>query len=365
LTEQKEYPELARFGRYLRAKTYLLGTPLELKKFFKPAFQFPQKPEDIIEPVSKQLLLSEVNSLPSNSLLFKQSNFNVYCAEASLLPNVLCEIGRLREITFREVGEGTNCKIDIDEYDLYYNHLFIWDDLTNSIAGAYRIGMGSEIMHSYGIKGFYLRSLFKMKKGCIPILNESLELGRSFIPKEYQRTPLPLFMLWKGILHFLVRNPDYRYLIGPVSISNSFTNMSKSMIVSFIMKNHFDHQMADLVKPKKKFIPRFNDGVDFLIENAKTLKDVDFVIKDVEDKNRIPILLKKYIELNGKIICFNIDPKFNDALDGLLVLDLMKVPEDTIRMLSKEMDSRLMKSRFKFLEQEPVEYYEFDSVPQF
>jgi hypothetical protein len=85
----------------------------------------------------------------------------------------------------------------------------------------------------------------------------------------------------------------------------------------------------------------------------------------VEDKNRIPILLKKYIELNGKIICFNIDPKFNDALDGLLVLDLMKVPEDTIRMLSKEMDSRLMKSRFKFLEQEPVEYYEFDSVPQF
>ena len=364
VAEQNEHPDIDLLGRYLRAKTYTLGSSLEVKKFFKPANTVAVKQEEVIEAVDKSVLKSEVESLPERCLLFKQANYNVLCAEAKLLPNVLTELGRLRELTFREVGEGTNLKTDIDEFDLYYNHLFIWDEVTNSIAGAYRIGMGGEIVHSFGLKGFYLRSLFKMKKELKPLMSESLELGRSFIVKEFQRTPLPLFLLWKGILHFLVRNPDYRYLVGPVSISNSFSNASKSMIVDFIMKNHFNEVLADFVTPRKRFKPNLSDESTVLTENAKSLKDIDLIIKDIDSNHRIPILLKKYIELNGKIICFNIDPKFNDALDGLLVLDLHNVPEDTIRMLSKEMDGKLLQARFKNIVPNAM-YFEYDTVPQF
>jgi putative hemolysin len=361
--EQNEYGDNDKFGRFLRAKTYTLGSAIEVKKFFKPANTVNVKQEEIIEAVDKSLLKGEIESLPERCLLFKQSNFNVFCAEAKLLPNVITELGRLRELTFREVGEGTNQKTDIDEFDLYYNHLFIWDEISNSIAGAYRIGMGGEIVHSYGLKGFYLRSLFKMQKELKPLMSESLELGRSFIVKEYQRTPLPLFLLWKGILHFLIRNPDYRYLVGPVSISNSFSNVSKSMIVDFIMKHHYNAVLADFVKPRKRFKPNLNHESALLTENAKSLKDIDIIIKDIESDHRIPILLKKYIELNGKIISFNIDPKFNDSLDGLLVLDLHNVPEDTIRMLSKEMDGKLLQARFKNMPN--AMYCEYDTVPQF
>ena len=363
--EQNEYADIDKFGRFLRAKTYMLGSDIDLNKFFAQPISADQKQESIIEPVQRSLLLQEVESLPDSCLLFKQASFNVYCAQAHLIPNTLTELGRLREITFREVGEGTNLKIDLDDYDLYYNHLFIWDDSNNSIAGAYRIGMGSKILHDYGTKGFYLRSLFKISKEFKPILNESLELGRSFIVKEYQRTPLPLFLLWKGILHFLVRNPDYRYLIGPVSISNNFSKISKSMIVDYIMKNHYNHKLAGMVRPRKKFKPTFPNDSYMLTENAKSLKDIDAIIKDIEDNSRVPILLKKYIELNGKIISFNIDPKFNDTLDGMLVLDLLKIPENTIRMLSKEMDANLLKSRFKYLDSMTLEYAEYDFVPQY
>jgi putative hemolysin len=364
VAEQNEYAEVERYGRFLRAKTYMLGTLVEVKRFFKPAHKFPVKQETIVDAIDKQLLKDEIELLPPDCLLFKQVNYSVYCAGALKIPKVLCEIGRLRELTFRAVGEGTNRKTDVDEYDLYYNHLFLWDESTHSIAGAYRIGMGKEILHNYGVKGFYLRSLFKMKKEFVPVLNESIELGRSFIVKEFQRTPLPLFLLWKGILHFLVRNLDYRYLIGPVSISNSFSNLSKSMIVDFITKKHFNNDLAKYVKPKKRFRVKLNRDARRITKNVKTLKDIDHIVKDIESDNRFPVLLRKYIELNGKIICFNIDPKFNDALDGLLVLDLFNIPEETIQMLSKEMDNNLLKSRFHFMNDLTLEYNEFNVVPQ-
>jgi putative hemolysin len=131
--------------------------------------------------------------------------------------------------------------------------MFIWDEEEERIVGAYRIGKGKEIIEQYGKRGFYLHSLFRMDENFIPVLNESLELGRSFVIKDYQRKPMPLFLLWKGILYFLLKNPEYRYLIGPVSISNNYSNISKSLIISFIMKNHLDWKMARYVKPRNSF----------------------------------------------------------------------------------------------------------------
>ena len=281
--------------------------------------------------------------------MFTSKNYNVICVPSTEIPHVLQEIGRLRELTFRNVGEGTNRSIDIDEYDFYYHQLIIWDNKANKIVGAYRLGKGKDILAQYGIGGFYLNSLFKIKKAYTPYLEESIELGRSFIVEEYQRKPLPLFLLWKGLLVFLLKNTDYRYLIGPVSISNDFSKFSKSLIVEFVKRYHFNEELAEYIKPRKKFVVKPDKNVDteLLTDFEKgDISKIDKVIYDIECNYKFPILLKKYLQLNAKIIGFNIDPKFNDALDGLLVLDIFDVPENFIRALSKELNDESILERF-------------------
>lgn len=325
---------------YLRARTYALSTGLEEeKKIFNPRnlFKIHKTPQDTVAPIDAGMLVVEADKLREKFLVWTEKNYEVYIAPASAIPNTIREIGRLREVTFREVGEGTNKSIDLDEYDIYYNHLFIWDFEAKMIIGAYRIGKGDEIFYSMGIKGFYTAELFKIKAQFIPVLRRSLELGRSWIRKEYQTKPLPLFLLWKGILKYLIDNPRYRYLIGPVSISNTFSKFSKSLIVDYITRHHFDHEMALYVKPRKKFKVDFSKiDTTLLMEGGDSLKGLDNLISEVETRNmKIPVLLRQYIALNAKIICFNIDPKFSDSLDGFLVVDLENIPAEMLEKLGK------------------------------
>lgn len=325
---------------FLRAKTYALGAGLaEEKKLFSPSnlFKIRKTPEEIVPETDAAILEKEVAALREKYRYVAEGNYELFIAPPSTVPCVIREIGRLREITFREVGEGTNKKIDLDEYDIYYHHLFIWDIEAKKIVGAYRIGLGDEIFYSMGKKGFYVAELFKIKSQLMPVLRKSLELGRSFIRKEYQQKPIPLFLMWKGIFRFLVVNPRYRYLIGPVSISNSFSKLSKSLIVDYINRNHFDHELAQYVKPRKKFKVDFSSvDTDILKGGEDNFKMLDSIISDIEVRSmKVPVLLRQYIGLNAKIICFNIDPKFADSLDGFLVLDLEKVPQEMLEKLAK------------------------------
>ncbi len=348
--EQDEFTDIAHFGRYLRARTYALGTALEVKRFYIPSFQPKiKKVEPIVEPVDRKALTNEINCLKEKYTLFTNKNFVVLCAPSTEMPNALYEIGRLREITFRDVGEGTNRSMDIDEYDFYYHQLIIWDEDENKIVGAYRLGKGKDILAQYGINGFYITSLFKIQKSFTNYLNESIELGRSFIVKEYQRKPLPLFLLWKGLLFFILKNTDYRYLIGPVSISNDFSKFSKSLIVEFIKKYHYNNELAKFIKPRKKFVVKPDKFVDrelFIEAENGDVSKLDKLIFDIESTYKFPILLKKYLQLNSKIIGFNIDPKFNNALDGLLMLDILDVPQTFIKALSKELNDESILERF-------------------
>src|SRR6201996_4948517 len=327
---------------FLRARTYALGTGLEEeKKIFSPRnlFKIKKKEQEIVKPINTAILEKEVESLREDYTVWVEKNYEVFIVPTSTIPNVIREIGRLREITFREIGEGTNKAVDLDEYDIYYHHLFIWDTDAKLVVGAYRIVLGDEIFYSLGKKGFYVAELFKIKEQFTPVLKKSLELGRSFIRKEYQQKPLPLFLLWKGILKYLIDNPRYRYLIGPVSISNSFSKFSKSLIVDYINRNHFDHEMAQYVKPRKKFrVDLSSIDTDLLMSGEDSFKGLDNLISEVETHNmKVPVLLRQYIALNAKIICFNIDPKFADCLDGFLVLDLEKVPQDILEKLGKNL----------------------------
>lgn len=327
-----------------------MNDPVITETFFKSAMcKKEETKQNIIEPVDSESLLSDINQIADNCYLFKKGNYSVYCAPFTQIPNIMREIGRLREITFREIGEGTNKKLDMDQYDTYYNHLFIWDNDKKKIAGSYRIGKGKDILNKYGKNGFYISSLFKIKNGFLSVLEKSLELGRSFIVKEYQRQPMSLFLLWKGILWYLIKNPDYQYLIGPVSISNFYSGQSKSLIEQFLKVNYFDYSMSTFIVPRNKFkIPKriYQTNRIILEEIDNDIKILDLYIKELQPELSLPVLIKRYLQMNGKIIGFNIDPDFCNCLDGLMFVNISDIPFYMLQALAKEMEQSQLKNRF-------------------
>lgn len=334
--ELAEFNSAARAQRYVKAYLYALGSKISVKKLFKMNFKKPTAPETIIDPVPIQDIEAELELLRQNNQLLQQkNNYDIFLGRTELIPNILREIGRLREVTFREVGEGTNQKLDIDNYDLYYDHLFVWDRTERCIIGAYRLGRGKEIIAQHGASGFYITSLFDIDDPLIPVLEKTLELGRSFVVKKYQQKPLPLFLLWQGILCFLRENKEYQYLMGPVSISNDFTVFSKDLMIAFIRKHYFNNELAQHVHPRKEFVVQTDmDDIEIILERRNDLQQLDKFISSIEPNYlKIPVLLKQYIRQNAKIIAFNVDPLFNNCLDGLMILDLNDVPEDTFEML--------------------------------
>ena len=347
--DQDKFSDVHQLGRYLRSKTYCLDSGIEVKKFFNYSLKSQPKPEPIVEPQSKNLIFNEINTLRTDNHLFAIKNYDVFCTPSNQIPVIMNELGRLREITFREVGEGTNQATDIDEFDLYYQQMIIWDNEAQQIVGGYRIGFGNEILTQFGINGFYTHSLFKMKSGFGETLKQSMELGRSFIVKEYQRKPLPLFLLWKGFLYLLLKNPEYRFLLGPVSISNTYSSISKELIIRYIMANYFDYKRAAFVKPRKRFKVRTKDEhLNTALESmTPDLHSIDKFIGDIDQYNSgLPVLLKKYLGLNAKIAAFNVDPKFNDCIDGLLILDIFDIPKSVIESLGKEVNDASLLNRF-------------------
>lgn len=338
------FEDLDQLSRFLRAKTYALGTPLDVRKEYFFRRQFPKKAKPVVDAVDPADLLNDINVLPESAHLFDHQNIACYVGSARQLPHVLKEIGRLREVTFRAVGEGTNNPCDIDEYDLYYQHLFLWDKEKHAIIGAYRIGLGGEIIRRYGSRGFYTCSLFRMSSELNTILNQSIELGRSFITAEYQKQRMPLFLLWKGILAVLITSPEYRYVIGPVTISGSYKDISKGLIIEFVKRHYYDHELAAFVKPRTPYRPKASQVDQEALLNAteNDLKKLDKMIAEIEPSSfTIPVLLKKYLHQNARILGFNLDPKFNNALDGLMLLDLHNLPAETVENLQKEFGAAL------------------------
>ncbi|MBL7941804.1 MAG: GNAT family N-acetyltransferase, partial [Flavobacteriales bacterium] len=290
-------------------------------------------------PVPADALRTEIEGLTEYRVL-QYDPFDAYVVSASRAPLCIKEIGRLREITFRAVGEGTNRSSDLDEFDLHYDHLILWDTQALQIAGAYRLGDGRNIIERYGLQGFYTNSLFRMHPRMKAILRNSLELGRSFIVPAYQKHRLPLFLLWKGILCYLSKKQYFRYIIGPVSISNEYRDISKSLITEFVKQNYFDQHLSRYVEPRHAFRPKLPlIDTEVLVEATQhDLRKLDKMITEIEPLHvAMPVLLKKYLQQNAKILAFNSDPKFNDALDGLMLLDVKNLPSDTVENLQREM----------------------------
>ncbi len=332
IDEQKKFKTHEELGKYLRAMVYALGAPLSQRKSFQQRLQSLRRPKKIVEPGDSVLVQKEMDYLRRGKPLVARNDYEVFLAPANEIPDTLREIGRLRELTYRKVGEGTNQSIDLDEFDRYYQHLFLFDRSEKKIVGAYRFGQGDEIFERFGKKGFYTSTLFNYDEKILHYLKNTLELGRSFVVEEYQRKAFPLFLLWKGIEKYLSENRQYRYLLGPVSISSSYSELTRSLIIQFIKRHYYDPELAKSVHARQEFEVMEDDELGILLDNyPDDMNELDKLISEIEPSHfKVPVLLKKYIRQNARIIGFNIDPKFNSALDGLMILDLKNLPEDTL-----------------------------------
>ncbi|MGB6268049.1 MAG: lysophospholipid acyltransferase family protein [Olleya sp.] len=359
INDQAEHESLSDFSEFIRKKTYMLSNTFEPKEKIidtisssLKAPKTPKVPKQIVTAVSQEAMINEVEALRQKDCkLLTSKNYEVFLAKAEDMTNLLREIGRLREITFREVGEGTNESIDLDQFDKYYHHLFLWDNEAKVLAGAYRMGLGSQIFANHGINGFYLQDLFGFEPELYKMMSESIEMGRAFIIKEYQQKPMPLFLLWKGIVHTTLRYPEHKYLIGGVSISNQFSEFSKSLMIEFMKSHYYDPYVAQYVHPKKEFKVKLKDAdKDFVFDATEAdLNKFDKIIDEIEPGAlRLPVLLKKYIKQNARLVAFNVDPLFNNAVDGLMYIKIADLPESTVRPVMEEFQAELER---KFTEQ--------------
>ena len=346
--DQAEFKDLESFTGYLRRKTYMLANVFEKKKLFEKiphTLKLPKSPKKIATETKSELMEAEVEKCRQlDKRLLVSKNFEVFLAKREIIPNIVQELGRLREITFREIGEGTNNPVDLDPFDDHYYHLFLWDSDAKKVAGAYRMGMGAEIFKDHGINGFYLQDLFRFEPELYKMMSESIEMGRAFIIREYQQKPMPLFLLWKGIVHCTLRFPEHKYLIGGVSISNKFSNFSKSLMIEFMRSNYYDPYVAQYVRPKKEFKVKLEDAdKDIVFDKSEAdLNKFDKIIDEIEPENlRLPVLIKKYIKQNAKVVAFNVDPLFNNAVDGLMYIRIADLPESTVKPVMEEFQKEL------------------------
>ena len=345
--DQDAFKTLPDFYKFIRRKTYMLANPFEKSnRLISPQKIKIKKVAKKISPQrSLGLFRAEVDALrETNSRLLQSKNYEVFFASAKDIPNIIHEIGRLREITFRAIGEGTNKETDLDKFDNYYHHLLLWDAVAEKLVGAYRMGLGKEIYKKYGIKGFYVQSLFRIEPELHQMMDNTIEMGRAFIIDEYQQKPMPLFLLWKGIVHVTLRYPQYKYLMGGVSISNQFSDFSKSLMIEFMKSHYYDPYIAQYIRPKKEYKVKLKDGdKDFVFDASKAdMQKFDKIIDEIEPGIlRIPVLIKKYVKQNARLVAFNVDPKFNNAIDGLMYIKVADIPESTVKPVMEEFQLEL------------------------
>jgi len=335
LNEIAEYKDLQSLGKFLRSRTYALEANVKSEIF---------RPEEIYSnpialPKNRRSLVKEINLLSKDKHLFTTGHFSCYLSDSKSIPILMHELGRKREEAFRAVGEGTKKPLDTDEYDDYYKHLILWDKHKSRVVGAYRLGYGKDILAKKGIKGFYSKTLFDYEPEFVDYLKHSIELGRSFVSVEYQKEALPLMLLIKGLLYSVLNDSNVKYLIGPVSISSWYPKFYRSLIIQYLREYHSIEGMEKQLRPKNPFFPDFlrSNPEDLMKGRSESIEKFDrYLMKLSDNEFRLPTLLKKYLKINAKIINYNVDPDFNYCVDGLVFMDIMKVPKQEIINLARD-----------------------------
>ncbi len=328
----KELNSRTQVMRYLRTKTYLLAER-HSPQFLLGRAGSPKRPEETLtDAILPRRMVEEIASLPLDQRILVSGQFEVWYAQSDQIPWLLQEIGRLREISFREVGEGTGKRSDIDLFDSYYSHLFVWDTKKHGIVGGYRLGHADQILQNYGPKGLYVHSLFKLAPELQEGLSQAIEVGRSFVTPAYQRSYSALMLLWKGVATYMALRPRYNVLFGPVSISNEYHPISQQILVRFLKYHKFERARASLVKPRRPFRPKDHEAASLVDLDSGDLRLVADLLGTVETDDRgVPVLLRQYLKLGGRILGFNIDSDFGNSIDCLLWVDMRRTELPLLR----------------------------------
>ena len=351
-SEIELYENPKQLAAYLRSRSYALEANIPAKAAEKKVAHM----ETIVAPVELPLMQAELEAIREKSFLYSSSDYDCYLTDYEDIPNLMREIARLREETFRAIGEGTGKSLDQDEFDKHFKQLILWDKVKQKIAGCYRLGIGSEIIPRFGIKGFYVSTLVNIDESFSDKLSHTIELGRSFVPLEYQKEVLPLMLLLRGLSDVVVRYPEINHFIGPVSVSAWYPIFYQSLIARFVSEKHaVEDELQGKVTPKTLFVPDFlKVDPDVLLEN--NMNGVDkfdkFLFRLSNGLYRLPTLFKKYLKLNAKFLCFNVDHDFNDTLDALLFLTFTDFPEDEVMPLfrdSSDEEKEIVRKRFGYI----------------
>jgi putative hemolysin len=322
---------------YLRWRTYILGyTPRRsLRLPVLPRVAKATRPKPLSPPQNPTVLRQEISRLPAEQLLTRSGCFTVRLAAAHQIPRTLLEIGRLRELSFRAASEGTGKSLDLDRFDSVYLHLFIWNEDSMEIVGAYRLGPTDRIIESHGKQGLYTNTLFRSRIEFFRKIGPALEMGRSFIRPEYQKSYSSLLLLWKGIGSFIAREPRCRVLFGPVSISRDYSDLARRLIATTLLQHSQAKDLAVMVRPRKPapLKPIRVPGCNRISPNIsfQDFKEVCALIADIEFQQKdMPVLLRHYLNLGGQLLAFNIDRDFGDVMDGLIMVDLLRTDRKTL-----------------------------------
>ena len=333
--ELEKFQEDKIVAKFLRSRSYML----EADTIEKDESVYTTRLGDF---VPTEVLLKELEE-NKDAHLFDVGTLSCYLFDYSRIPNIMREIAVRREEAFRAVGEGTNNSLDTDPYDVYYKHLVLWDNTTKDLVGAYRLGLGADILREKGIHGFYADTLFRYSDKFAPVLEKCVELGRSFVCVSHQKDTLALMLLLKGLFYTLMKYPEYKYLIGPVSISSWYPMLYRSVMIHYLKQFHRNPAYDDMTNPKTPFVPDFGrvDPDALLFGKTANLEMFDrYLLRMSGGQYRLPPLLKKYIKMGSKIIDYNVDPDFNYCVDGLIMLALEDIPTDDLDSLSREFGDR-------------------------
>jgi putative hemolysin len=293
----------------LRRRTYWLAR----RGAHRPRME--RKLVPLCRQIPPELLRHELSTLPPDRKLAVSGDLEIWQARASETPLVLREIGRLREESFRSAGEGTGQTYDLDRFDTWYTHLALWNRKSHEVVGAYRL-CGTDRG-----RDLYTSTLFQYAPGFFDKLGCALELGRSFIRAEYQRSYQPLLLLWRGIGAYVARNPRYRFLFGPVSISAEYQPDSRALIAGYLRAHCLDTDLAPLAGGRRPFPPAPHEA----LPQPAGVDDLDQLVREIEpDGKGLPVLVRQYLKVGGRLCAFHLDRGFGNCLDGLIVVDLLR-----------------------------------------
>ncbi len=344
-SEIAEYDNIDELGSYLRARVYALqaqvGETAAVKKNPK-AVVLP-----VAQPKPQEDIMAEIESI-ERLRLFEVGSYSCYLASYDDIPNLIHELGRAREITFRANNEGTDKPLDLDGYDRYYKHLILWHNRDCRIAGAYRLGIGSDIFAKGGAKAFYSSDFYDYKPEFDEVLKKTIELGRSFVVPEYQGDMMPLMLLFKGLMHTTLLYPDAEWFNGPMSISNAYPLFYQSLIAHYITERHSSKAYRGAASPQTPFKPDFLrvDKDALLGHRMDSIEKFDRALLQLSDREfRLPPLVRKYLKNNAELLCFNVDPDFNYSLDGLILMRIKGFSRQELDLMMKDVASEVERRR--------------------